>query len=153
MVFLSIHLEWIIVYRHLYFSKVHITPLCFDKISTIVPISTNWMKFRKYFYFMWKGEKRKYHSVFILPLALIEEAHTWSSKSGATKHLPQELHSASWHQAAIALSCVCEHVSFSLISSVHLLASYVVRYQKSLRKVIFGVWEHWKKLPYKFFAL
>ena len=40
-----------------------------------------------------------------------------------------------------ALSCVCEHLCFISIYFVHLLARCVLRYQKSLREVILGVWE------------
>ena len=36
----------------------------------------------------------------------LEAAHTRSSKNGAPKTLPQEPHSASQHQATIALNCV-----------------------------------------------
>lgn len=48
-----------------------------------------------------------------------------------------ELHSAAQPQAAVALSRVYEHLCFISIYFMHLLARCVLRYQKSLRGVIF----------------
>lgn len=57
----------------------------------------------------------------------------WSSPTA----LSGELRSASCHQAATALNCGCEHLCFILIYFVYLLERCVLRYQKSLREVIF----------------
>lgn len=58
------------------------------------------------------------------------------SNSGTANLLCLELHSICQHQAAIALNCVYEHLYFIWIYFWHLLARYVLRYQKSLRELI-----------------
>ena len=63
---------------------------------------------------------------FVLQQAILEAAGNPSSESGTTKLLPQELHSASQHQATIALNCACEHLYFILIYFVYPLASCVL---------------------------
>ncbi|XP_042099629.1 endoplasmic reticulum junction formation protein lunapark isoform X4 [Ovis aries] len=63
--------------------------------------------------------------------AVVEAACILSSKSGTTKLLPWELHSASHHQAAIALNFVCEHLCFVSIYFVHPLARCVLRSSSS----------------------
>lgn len=51
-----------------------------------------------------------------------------------------ELHLASWHQAAIPLSCACEqHLCSISIYFKHPLTRCVLRYQKGPRNVIFEV--------------
>lgn len=84
---------------------------------------------------MKKGEKQKWPSVFILHGALIEAACTPSSDRCTTKRLPGELYS---DQVAIASNCVCEYLCFISVYFVHLLARYVIRYQKSLEEVFLG---------------
>ena len=54
--------------------------------------------------------------------AVTEVARTPSSESGPAKLLPQEPPSASQHQAAMAVSCVCGHLCFISIDFVHRLA-------------------------------
>ena len=49
------------------------------------------------------------------------------SKSGPTKLLPRELHSASQHPAAVSLNCACEHLCFISIYFVHPLVRWVLR--------------------------
>lgn len=59
------------------------------------------------------------------------------NRSDTTKLLPQKLHSGLQHQATMALNGVCEHLCFIPIYYVHSLARYVLKYQKSLREIIF----------------
>lgn len=90
---------------------------------------------------MKKGKKQKQHS------ACFAVSHyrgsTHPEKSGPTKILPWELHSASSHQSFE----LCEHLCFILIYSVHLLARCVLLYQKSQREVIFWFQGHSKLFP------
>ena len=88
-------------------------------------------------------------SVCVFVLLLQRQHRTLSSKSGAVDLLSPELHSASQYQATKALNCVCEHLCFISIYVVHLLARSVLKYQKSLRKVILGVWKSSKIFLYK----
>ena len=44
-----------------------------------------------------------------------------------------QLHPASQHQAARALNCFCEHLCFTSIHFVQLLATCVLQYQRSPR--------------------
>ena len=60
-----------------------------------------------------------------------------SGESGPANLFPGELHSASRHQAAVALNCVCERLCCIWIYFVHPLAGCVLRYEKNLREVIF----------------
>lgn len=50
-----------------------------------------------------------------------------SCHRGSTHLLPRQLHSAFQHQAAAALSCVCEHLRFISIYCVYPLAKHVLR--------------------------
>ena len=61
--------------------------------------------------------------------------------------------SASQHQAAITLNCVCEHLCFISTYFVYLVTRCVLRYQKSLREIIFLVWECSKIVPYKLMVI
>lgn len=72
--------------------------------------------------------------------------------SSATKFLLWELHSASQQQAARALSCVCEHLGFVWVYSVHPLVRCVLWYLNSLKEGILEVWECSKFFPYKLMA-
>lgn len=57
---------------------------------------------------------------------------------------------AAQHPATAALNCGCEHLCFIWSYFVCPLARHVLRYQKSLRDVIFGgVWEHPNIFPNK----
>ena len=93
---------------------------------------------------MKKREKGKLHSAFVLqPSRAVRGAartpsieQQQSSESGLIKLLPQELHSASKHQAP-RVNCVWKYLCFILIYFVHPLAKWVLRYQKSLREVTF----------------
>lgn len=58
-----------------------------------------------------------------------------------------EPHSAPQPRATRASNCVCEHLCFVSIYFWYLLARCVLWYQKSLREVIFGVWECSEKFP------
>lgn len=98
---------------------------------------------------MKKGKKGKWCSAFALHWAITEAAHTQSSMNGTAKLLPKELHWASPHQASRALNYVCNHLCFVSVYFVHFLYRWVLRYQKSLRKVIFSIWKCSKLSPYK----
>ena len=76
-----------------------------------------------------------------------------SRESSPAQLLLPKLHSAFQHQATRALNCICEHLCFISIYFVHLLARCVLRYQKSLGEVIFGVWERWKLFPSKLMVI
>ena len=82
---------------------------------------------KKIFAFIKMCEKQKQHSAIVLQWAVIEAACTLNGKSGTAKLLPQEIHSASWHQAAVALNCVFKHLCFISIYFVYSLARYVLR--------------------------
>lgn len=69
--------------------------------------------------------------------------------NGTAKLLPKELHWASPHQASRALNYVCNHLCFVSVYFGHFLYRWVLRYQKSLRKVIFSIWKCSKLSPYK----
>lgn len=68
-----------------------------------------------------------------LQLAVLEAACTPNSESGI-QLFPWGPQSAPQHEATRTLNCVCEHLYFVSICSVHLLAKRVLRYQKSLRE-------------------
>ncbi|CAD7671529.1 unnamed protein product [Nyctereutes procyonoides] len=61
---------------------------------------------------------------------LCSAACTPNIESGITKLLLWELHSASQHQAAIALNCVSEHLCSLSIYFVHLLAKCVLNFHQ-----------------------
>lgn len=71
----------------------------------------------------------------VLHWAVTEAVCTPAARSGPTKFLPQEPHSASQHQATRALNCFFEHLCFIVTSFVLLLARCVLRYQKRLREL------------------
>lgn len=60
-----------------------------------------------------KKAKSKNCSDVVLPTSIP------TSESGTSKLLPQDLHSASQHQATTVLNCVCEHLCFILILRIH----------------------------------
>ena len=104
---------------------------------------------KRIFTFMKKGKKWKWCSTFALHWPITEAACTQSSKN-STAQLPHEkLHWAPQHKASRDLNYVCEHLCFVWAYFVHLVVWWVLRYQKSLRKVIFSVWERSKLFPYK----
>ena len=81
---------------------------------------------KRTFYFNKKGKKWKWHSVFASQQAFIEAAHTQSCRNGTTQLLLWKIYSASQHQAAIALNCVCEHLCFISVYFVYLLVRCVL---------------------------
>lgn len=62
----------------------------------------------------------------VLHWAVTEAVCTPAARSGPTKFLPQEPHSASQHQATRALNCVCEHQCCVLTYFVHSLVRHVL---------------------------
>lgn len=104
---------------------------------------------KRIFTFMKKGKKGKWCSTFASHSTITEATCTQSSMNGTAKLLPKELHWASKHQASRALNYVCNHLCSVSVYFVHLLARWVLRYQKSLRTVIFSTWKCSKLFPYK----
>ena len=99
-------------------------PLCSCGRPTLEPVGSN--EIQKCLLFRKKAKNK--NSVQRLFSSYFGEAvHEQGSGSGVTKLLSQELHSASWHTAAIALSSVCEHLCFISIYFVHLLTRCVLR--------------------------
>lgn len=87
------------------------------------------------------------------PLRKQSASGAWSRDSGPTKLLPRQLHSTCQHQATRALNYVCERPCFILIYFVHPWARCLLRYQKRLRGVFWGVWEHSKIFLYKLMTI
>jgi len=81
-----------------------------------------------------KSKKSSQSSFCIKPL---QRQQTLSSEHGPTKLLPQELQSASQHQAMLVLNHVCEHLCFISIDFVHSLAECILKYKKSLKRCYF----------------
>lgn len=77
---------------------------------------------------IWRGFSLLLGASSVCFSAIIEAACTPSSASAATLRLPREPRPASLHQAAIALTCVCEDLYFISIYFVHLLARCVLRW-------------------------
>ena len=71
-----------------------------------------------------RGEKQKQGSALVMQRVIREAVHTLSSERGPANSLPGNY---TQHQAAIALHCVCEHLCFNLIYSIHPLAGCVLR--------------------------
>lgn len=63
------------------------------------------------------------------------------------------LHSSSQHQAAQTLNCVYEFLYFISMYIVHPLAGCGIQYHKTLREVIFCVWECSEVFPYKLMVI
>lgn len=60
-----------------------------------------------------------------------------SGRSGTARHLPQELHSASLHQATLVLNCICASFRFILcLMNPEIIASllYVIVANKSFQR-------------------
>jgi len=123
-----------------HFSEVHVIPLCSYEHVHQPLVFGNWKKSKENFCFY--KERQKAKIAFSVCFAM---SHYGGSarpehrgKSGPIELLPQEIHSTSQYPVARALNCVCEHLCFVLIYSVHPLARCVLRYQKSLKEVILG---------------
>lgn len=96
-------------------------------LPTLVPVSTHGRNPKSIF--TSTETRRKAGIAFDVCFAggFIKAVHTSSTQSGTSKLLPREPHSASQHQAAIALNSVFEHLCFILIYFVHLLSRRVPR--------------------------
>lgn len=71
----------------LHFSKVHVTPLCFYRRPTLVPVSLTKRNPKRIFASTKRGGKQKQWS-FVSYRAIIEAAGTQHSESGLAKLLP-----------------------------------------------------------------
>ena len=78
------------------------------------------------FLFLWGKQRQKAFNIRFAASYCRSSTHS-SSKNGPATQLPWELYSASQHQAVIALKCVCEHLRFILIYTMHPLERYVLR--------------------------
>lgn len=78
------------------------------------------------FLFLWGKQRQKAFNIRFAVSYCRSSTHS-SSKNGPATQLPWELYSASQHQAVIALKCVCEHLRFILIYTMHPLERYVLR--------------------------
>ena len=74
------------------------------------------------------------------------------SKGGPAKLPAWKLLSASLHQATITLNCICDHLCFTLIYFVPLLARCARRYQRSPNEFTFWVWEFLEMISHKLMA-
>lgn len=91
--------------------------LCLHERSTLAPVFTNQKKPEENVHFYEKAEKE---NSICFDGVLLEGAGTLSTQSGTAKLLPQEPpRSASQHQTAMALNCVCKHLCFISIYFVH----------------------------------
>lgn len=102
-------------------------------------------KSKENFRFYNKGKKQKQRSPFVLQQVVVEAVHILSRKSGPTKLLSRELHSAFQHQAAMS-HCVGEHLGSISIYFVNPLVRCALTYltcPKEPKKGVFGgrVWK------------
>ena len=106
------------------FSRVRLTSFCFYERPTLIPVFDNNSEEG----FCFHEERQRVKIAFSVgsAAALIEAAHPerreWHSQAPF-----REPHLASQHPAAAALNCVCEHLCFISIYSVHLLSRCVLR--------------------------
>lgn len=110
----------------LHFSKVHFISLHFYKRAVKQYVSSLTKRNLKGIFLTKKGENSIQHLSCSESTSPSTGSVHHSSKSGPAKLLPLELHSASQHQAAIALNCACEHMCFILIYFLYLLARCVL---------------------------
>lgn len=75
---------------------------------------------------------------FCMQVYIYQNINVGNSKQWKTTYMPtfHELHSASQHQASMALNCVYEHLCFISICFVYPSAGCILKYQKSLRKLM-----------------
>ena len=111
-------------YRYPYFSKVCFKPLHFYESPTLEPVFTNWMKSEEDFCFYKKRRKAKIAFRVCFAAACVQAADT---EQWEWRHQTPSLGTASQHQAARVLNCVCEHQCFISIYFVHPLARCVLR--------------------------
>ena len=129
-----------------HFSKVYIMPLCFYKQHTLLLVFTNRKKSKEDFPLYEKRPKAKIVFGVCFTTSHYRSSRHPSREMGPTKLLPQGAHSASPpSRQSFELSVSIGTSSPSIF--VHLLARCVRRQQKSLREVIFGVWECLKMFP------
>ena len=111
-----------------HFLKVHFMSLPFYKRPTLIPVFANQKKSMEDFQFYEKRRQAK--TVFSVGFAAtVTEAARTPAARGAppSSFLGTALSlSTSQHPAAIALNCVCEHLYFSSIYFVQLLARCVL---------------------------
>jgi len=123
-----------VVYRHPHaFLKFALSHCVFVKRPTSVPVCADQKKSTEDFWLLWKRQKAETAFSVCLAVSRVGGRTHSNSERGAPQRLPRELHSASQPPAPRALNCVCEHVCFLLVCSVHPLARCVLRYQKSLK--------------------
>ena len=101
--------------------KVHFRPLCFYETSTLVPVYTNQNKSKKDFHFYKKKKWRQNSTQRLFCSKSLSSQHTaWAARGAAPSSIRPELHSASQYQTTIALNCVCEHLCFISVYTVHI---------------------------------
>lgn len=110
------------------FLKVCIIPLCFYRRLTLVPVFSNPKKFEEdfQFYEKWWKIKVAFSIDFIVSLPG-GSAHP-GQQEGPHRAPSQDPHTASRRPPTRALNCVCAHLCFISIDSMHLLAGCVLRY-------------------------
>ena len=109
--------------------KVHFRSLCFYETSTLVPVYTNQNKSKEDFH-LYKKKKKKWRQNSTQRLfcskSLSRQHTAWAARGAAPSSIPPELHSASQYQTTIALNCVCEHLCFISVYTVHIHQQDVV---------------------------
>jgi len=130
------------------FFEVQTRPLPFFERPTWVPIFTNRKTSREDFRFYEKGKKQTQRSVFVSQQAITERVRMQQLE---WRHQASSPGTALNISAArcLGFETVWVDLCFISIYFVHSLARCVLRYQKNLREVIFGVWECSKNFPYK----
>ena len=124
------------------FSKILRVPLRFCEGPTLVPVFANREKSQEGFRFHEQRRRAKTGC----GVGFAGSLHTQSAPPKKQDRPPPpapspEQPSASQRPAARALNFVCEHPGSISTHSVCPMARCVLRYQKSLRQVISGVWE------------
>ena len=116
------------------FQKEYRCPLLFKSLlyttsllPTLVPVFTNGKKSEEDFSCYENKEKSRNSIRCLFCGRLLEATRTPSSESSPAKLLPREPHSASLCQAITTLHCVWEHLCFTSVYFVYLLARCVLR--------------------------
>lgn len=121
-----------------HFLKVCIMPLCFYKILILVSVFPSQKKPEENFHFHRKSQKAKIVcSAFVLHQALQRQQAPWAGRVAPRSSFPrnhtQPLSIKPPYLWILSVS-ICALFQFYV---VYLLATYILRFQKSLREVVF----------------
>ena len=110
--------------------KIHFRPLCFYETYTLVPVYTSQNRIQRGFSLLQKKKKKKWRQNSTQRLfcskSLSRQHTAWAARGASPSSIPPELHSASQYQTTIALNCVCEHLCFISVYTVHIHRQDVV---------------------------